>query len=97
MDTNTVLKFTPSVPSIAQSHAEIFDMLNVSSRAGLIWDGLPELDRNLICRAAGLKQQHINLPLNQFHELDRRKLFDAIKSIECVVKQFARTSFPYFK
>ncbi|MFT6928212.1 MAG: hypothetical protein ACJAZP_003862 [Psychromonas sp.] len=32
------------------------------------------VDRNIFCRAADLKQLHINLPLNQFHELDRLKL-----------------------
>jgi hypothetical protein len=97
MDTKTVLKLSPSVPSIDQSRVEILDLMNVSSRAGLIWDGLSELDRNIFCRAAGLKQLHINLPLNQFHKLDRLKLIKAIKSTEQAAKQFADLSFKDFK
>lgn len=105
MNTNTALKVASSIvlptptttPSIATSRAEIFALFNVCSDAGLRWDSLPESARNLFCRAAGLKQQHVRLPLNEFHELDRLKLFKAIKSTEQIIQQFASLSFKDFK
>jgi hypothetical protein len=104
MNTNTALKVASSIvlptptttPSIATSRAEIFALFDVSSDAGLRWDNLPDSSRNLFCRAAGLKQQHISLPLNAFNELDRLKLFKAIKSIEESAKHFASLSFKDF-
>jgi hypothetical protein len=97
MNTNAALKIAQPVHSIAQSRAEIFELFNANSSAGLLWDNLPEPARNLFCRAAGLKQQHIRLPLNEFHELDRLKLFKAIKSTEQIIQQFASLSFKDFK
>lgn len=97
MNNNTVLKLTPNVPSIEQSRAEIFELLNVSSRAGLNWERLPESDRNHFCRAADLTRGHVNLPLNHFNELDRLKLLKVIQSFGRAVKPFMNTPFQDFK
>lgn len=82
---------------IEQSRAEIFAMLDASSRGGLVWEQLQQSERRIFCFAAGLKQSHIDKPISKFNELERHKLLRAIKSIEQAAKKFTTVSIKDFK
>lgn len=84
-------------PSIDESRAKIYAMLDAASQGGLIWAGLSTEQRRIFCFAAGLKQSHVEKQLSAFDDLERHKLLRAIKAIAHTAAQFAAISKHDFK
>lgn len=82
----------------SQQHIDgLYALFGTSSQSALLWEGLDKETRTCFCKFAGLTVQHINLPLQQYNELDRHKLLKAIKSLAKIANQFHKVSLSEFK
>lgn len=52
------------------------------------WAALREIERAALCKAAGLKQQHVNMSLENMAVRDKRVLLKAIKNMARVAALF---------
>ncbi|WP_028865054.1 hypothetical protein [Psychromonas aquimarina] len=96
MNTAAALKTTP--PKTQQECiVELYALFDEASRGGVLWQKLERSVRETFCRFAGLKQRHVELPLDKFNELDRHKLLKSIKNIEQAAKPFSSLSLQDFK
>ena len=86
-----------SAPTIDQSRAKIYAMLDAASQGGLLWSSLPSEQRRIFCFAAGLKQSHVEKKLSDFDDLERHKLLRAIKTLAHAAQLFAPISKHDFK
>lgn len=96
MSTATALKVTQSKTQ-QQCIDELYSLFDATSRGGVLWQKLDRQMRETFCRFAGLKQRHVELPLDKFNELDRHKLLKSIKNLEQTAKQFSHLSLQDFK
>ena len=82
----------PAAVSIAQFRRSLG-----CSRIGNIYDNLDPQLRKILCFAAGLKQHHVDLDLNQLDQLEKVKLHRAINALEPVIRKLAGHSIRDFK
>lgn len=52
------------------------------------WSALREGERATLCKAAGLKEEHINMPLSDMNVRDKRQLLEAIKNMGRIASLF---------
>ena len=96
---NKALKIEQPKNITPQEHvAELYKMLgDFESRAAIVWDQLDLREKDIFCFAAGLEHRKMSLPLSKLNDLERRKLFRAIKSIFLASSKFRNITFKEFK
>ncbi|QUM84430.1 hypothetical protein [Moritella sp. 28] len=72
----------------AESIAQIRGLFG-NSRIGSFYDNLDFNMRKTLCFAAGLKQHHVDLKLDELDQLEKVKLHRAINSLEPVIGKLA--------
>jgi len=72
----------------AESIAQIRGLFG-NSRIGSFYDNLDFNMRKTLCFAAGLKQHHVDLKLDELDQLEKVKLHRAINSLEPVICKLA--------
>ena len=90
------LAVVTTAPPSAASIAEVRSLFGCS-RIGNVYNNLDPQLRRTLCFAAGLKQHHVDLDLNQLEQLERVKLHRAINALEPVIRKLAGHSIRDFK
>lgn len=86
----------PSVPSAAESIANIHALFGSESRGGLVYDNLPANIRETLCFGCKLSRNHVEMKLADMNDVDRAKLHRKINELVTALKPLMTCSLSEF-